>query len=126
VIPTSAQAARPRWDTDTAGPQVNLTDILPADLAAALFASSLPACSRPVGTEVAAAIRDALRAYGGTRGCAGEVAAAYGEHPESAAPRMCWARQVVQDAFPRCANRRRKPPQAGRRSHRARSGEPGR
>lgn len=86
------------------------TNILAAARAEALFASSLSACSRPTGTEVTAAISDALRTYGGTRGCACEVAAAYGEHPDTAAPRMRWSRQVVQDAFPRCSNRRRKPP----------------
>ena len=85
------------------------TNILTAARAEALFASGLPACSRPAGTEVAAAISDALRTYGGTRGCACEVAAAYGEYPETAAPRMRWARQVVQDAFPRCPGRHWKP-----------------
>ena len=85
-------------------------DILAAARAEALFASGLPACSRLAGTEVAAAISGALRTYGGTRGCACEVAAAYGEYPETAAPRMRWARQVVQDAFPRCPGRHRKPP----------------
>ena len=62
-------------------------------------------------------------------------AAAYGEHPGTAAPRMRWARQVVQDTFPRCFNRRRESPRLGRRrderargihvdrrDHRARSG----
>ena len=34
-----------------------------------------------------------------TRGCAGEVAAAYGGHPETAAPRMRWARAVVDNLF---------------------------
>ena len=85
VIPTSPLAARPHWDTNTTGPQVNPADILAAARAAALFASGLPACSRPTGTQVAAAISDALRTYGGTRGCACEVAAAYGEYPETAA-----------------------------------------
>ena len=101
-------------------------NILATARAEALFASGLPACSRSAGTEVAAASSDALRTYGGNRGCGGEVAAAYGEYPECAAPGMRWARQVVQDAFPRCSGRRRKPPRPAAASTAPGPGEPGR
>jgi hypothetical protein len=71
------------------------TDIdLPAE---ALFTSDLSAFTHHTQASVQAAIRRAIRAHGGIRGCAGEVAAAYGEHPETAAPRMRWARAVAED-----------------------------
>lgn len=63
--------------------------------AAALFASDLPAGSRPSGSDVDAAIARTVRACGGTRGCVARMAAAYGDYPEIAAPRMRWARGVV-------------------------------
>jgi hypothetical protein len=63
--------------------------------AAALFASDLPCGSRPTPGDVAAAIAYAVRACGGTRGCVAAMAAAYGDCPETAAPRMRWARGVV-------------------------------
>jgi len=106
LLASNAQKERDLTMSSANGP----TNILAAARAEALFASGLPACSRPTGAAAAAAIKDALQAYGGTRGCACEVAAAYGEYPETAAPRMRWARQVVQDTFPRCPGRRRKPP----------------
>jgi hypothetical protein len=64
--------------------------------AQALFASNLSARSEYTRTEVAAAIRQAISAHHGPGGCAGQVAAAYGEHPETSANRMRWARAVVQ------------------------------
>ena len=68
---------------------------LDAARAYALFASDLSSHCCPNEVAVAAAIRTAIAAYGGIRGCAGEVGAAYGEHPETAAPRMRWARHVI-------------------------------
>ena len=64
--------------------------------AAALFASDLSRWASPAEAEAAAAIKHALRVFGGTQGCAGEVAAAFGEHPETAVSRMRWALQAVQ------------------------------
>jgi threonine aldolase len=63
--------------------------------AEALFTSDLSAQRDYTQIEVAAAIRRAIGAHHGIRGCAGEVAAAYGEHPETAARRMRWARAVI-------------------------------
>ena len=74
---------------------------LAAARAEALFTSCLSVHSHPTGTDVAAAIRRAVRALGGTRGCAGEVAAAYGDYPETAPTRMRWARRLVADTYPR-------------------------
>jgi len=76
-----------------------LHDMLVAARAEALFTSDLSTNSQPDALEVAEAIRRAIQAYRGTRGCAAEVAAAYGDHPETAAPRMRWARSVVETTY---------------------------
>lgn len=69
---------------------------LVAARAQALFTSDLSAQAEHTQAEVAAAIRHAFDAHGGLGGCVAEVATAYGEHPETAARRMRWARAVVQ------------------------------
>jgi hypothetical protein len=80
---------------------VNNRNLLVAARAEAIFTSHLAIGSQPTGTEAAAIICAAVRAYGGTRGCAAEVAAAYGERPETAAPRMRWARAVIEHIYDR-------------------------
>jgi hypothetical protein len=60
----------------------------------ALFASTLQRSGEPGAAQIHQAIAAAVRAFG-TRGCAARVAQAYGEHPETAVPRMRWARAVV-------------------------------
>jgi hypothetical protein len=75
------------------------TDLLAAARTAALFTSHFSATHRPRRTEIAAAVRHAVRSHGSTRGCAAEVAAAYGDHPETAAPRMRWARGVIDELY---------------------------
>jgi len=47
-----------------------------------------------------AAIGATLRRHGGIRGCIAALAQDFGEHPETAAPRMRWARRVVADLYP--------------------------
>ncbi len=64
--------------------------------AEALFTSNLSARREHTQIEIAAAIMHAIGTHRGIRGCAGEVAAAFGEHPETAARRMRWARSVVE------------------------------
>jgi hypothetical protein len=71
---------------------------LAAARAEALFTSHLATGSRPTVTVVDAAVRVAVRAFG-VRGCAGRVAAEYGDHPELAAPRMRWATDVVDQIY---------------------------
>ena len=83
------------------------TDPLTAARAAALFVSHVSMTKAPTGTEVAAAIRHALRSHGGSRGCVADVAAAYGDYPELAVPRMRWARSVVESLYQRQALTRR-------------------
>jgi hypothetical protein len=72
------------------------TDLLTVARANALFASDLSAWSGHSRAEVATAIRHAIHAHRGSRGCAGEVAAAYGERGETAAQRMRWALAVIE------------------------------
>ena len=61
----------------------------------ALFVSALQRSEEPSAAQVQLAIAAAIRAFG-ARGCAARVAQEYGEHPETAVPRMRWARAVVQ------------------------------
>ena len=71
----------------------------PADalFASALFASTLQ-CSDELSTgQVEQAIAAALRAFG-SAGCAGWVAQEFGDHPDTAAARMRWARSVAAGA----------------------------
>jgi hypothetical protein len=72
-------------------------ECLAAARAEALFISDLSALCSPTKAEVATAIRTAIRTRGGVRGCAAEVAAAYGDRPETAAHRMRWARAVIEN-----------------------------
>lgn len=64
----------------------------------ALFASALQRSDEPSARQVHQAIAAAIAAFG-IRGCAARVAQAYGEHPETAAPRMRWARAAVTSAY---------------------------
>jgi hypothetical protein len=64
----------------------------------ALFASTLQGSDEPSATQVRQAIAAATSMLGGT-GCAARVAQEYGEHPETAAARMRWARTTVASAF---------------------------
>jgi hypothetical protein len=62
-----------------------------ASIAQALFVSDLQPSERPSAAQVARAVADSLCRHGGRDGCAAACAAAYGEHPDSAAGRMRWA-----------------------------------
>ena len=64
----------------------------------ALFVSPLQRSDEPGAEQVRQAIITAVRAIG-ARGCAAQVAQAYGEHPETAARRMRWARTTVTSVF---------------------------
>src|SRR5262245_49690214 len=60
----------------------------------ALFASALQPSEAPTPADVQRAIRLAVRNLG-SRGCAALVAQEFGDHPERAVERMCWARELV-------------------------------
>ena len=60
----------------------------------ALFASALQPSDDPTVSMVAAAISSAVRRFG-RRGCLGQMAQEFGDHPDAAAQRMRWARQLA-------------------------------
>jgi hypothetical protein len=62
--------------------------------AEALFASVLQRSDRPSLDQVRKAVAAAVRAHG-SRGCAELMAQEFGDHPDTAAERMCWARAVA-------------------------------
>ena len=60
----------------------------------ALFVSVLQRSDEPNASQIWRAVAVALAAYG-RAGCAGRVAQEFGDHPETAAVRMRWARAAV-------------------------------
>ena len=60
----------------------------------ALFASALQPSDSPAADAVTQAIKWALRQFG-VRGCAGRMAQEFGDHPDAAASRMRWVRQLA-------------------------------
>jgi hypothetical protein len=66
----------------------------------ALFVSVMQRSDELSGDQVRKAIAAAVRAYG-DRGCAERVAQEFGDHPETAASRMRWARAAADEAFGR-------------------------
>ena len=63
----------------------------------ALFASALQRSAAPTAESVAAAISRAVRRFG-TRGCISRMAQEFGDHPQAAAERMRWIRQLAAEA----------------------------
>ena len=64
----------------------------------ALFASALQRSDAPTAGQIRQAIDVAVAAFG-CLGCAERVAQEFGDHPETAAARMRWARAAAQSAF---------------------------
>jgi len=64
----------------------------------ALFTWALQRSDEPSARQVRQAIAAAIGVFGDL-GCAARVAQAYGEHPETAVPRMRWVRTAVSGAF---------------------------
>ena len=60
----------------------------------ALFASGLQPSDAPTADMVATAISRAVQQFG-IRGCAGRMAQEFGDHPDAAASRMRWVRQLI-------------------------------
>ena len=75
----------------------------------ALFVSALQRSDAPSQGQIRQAIEGAVRAFGAW-GCAERVAQEFGDHPETAAARMRWARAAAGSAFadlvpePRCSS----------------------
>jgi hypothetical protein len=64
----------------------------------ALFVSALQRSDAPSIGQIRHAIAAAIGAFGYV-GCAERVAQEFGDHPETAAARMRWARAVADQAF---------------------------
>ena len=60
----------------------------------AVFASTLQPSGTPAAGMIASAISRAVQRLG-TRGCAEKMAQEFGDHPDAAAGRMRWARQLA-------------------------------
>jgi len=69
----------------------------------ALFSSRLQPSDTPTADMVTTAISSAVQQFG-TGGCAARMAQEFGDHPDAAASRMRWVRQLVaQDACSQAA-----------------------
>ena len=64
----------------------------------AVFVSGLQRRDELSAGQVRQAAGAAIRAFG-CSGCAGRVAQEFGDHPETAVTRMCWARAVAREVF---------------------------
>ena len=60
----------------------------------ALFSSGLQPSDAPTAAMVATAISRAVQQFG-IGGCAGRMAQEFGDHPDAAARRMRWVRQLI-------------------------------
>ena len=60
----------------------------------ALFVSALQPSDTPTADMITTAITSAIHQFG-PRGCAARMAQEFGDHPETAAARMQWARQLA-------------------------------
>ena len=65
----------------------------------ALFASELQRSDAATAEMVAEAIRRARRQFG-IRGCVSRMAQEFGDHPDAAAERMRWIRQLAAEVPP--------------------------
>ena len=80
-MPTATQITGTRLDMDGVRCQ-------------ALFSSALQPSDAPTADMVAAAISCAIQQFG-LGGCTGRMAQEFGDHPEAAATRMRWVRQLI-------------------------------
>jgi len=64
----------------------------------AVFVSALQRSVEPTAGQVRRAVAETVRAFG-SQGCAARVAQEFGDHPETAAARMRWARTAADQAF---------------------------
>lgn len=81
-------------------PQQALADLSRADLADALFTSTLQQHDHPSADQVREAVAAALACFNGDcRGCAACVAQEAGDHPEAYEERMRWALATVDAVY---------------------------
>ena len=81
----------------------------------ALFASGLQRSDAPTAEMVAEAVQQSVRRFG-IRGCVSRMAQEFGDHPDAAAERMRWVRQLAAEVPPLAADGDR--PWAGRQQRR--------
>ena len=74
----------------------------------ALFASGLQRSDAPTPEALAAMISHTVRRFG-IAGCVSRMAEEFGDHPEAAASRMRWIRQLISEAFAPAASRPARP-----------------
>jgi hypothetical protein len=74
----------------------------------ALFASGLQRSDAPTPETLAEVIRHTVRKFGIT-GCASRMAQEFGDHPDAAAGRMRWIRQLIREIPARAASRPARP-----------------
>ena len=75
--------------------QITVTQLDLADARCpALFCSGLQPSDAPTAGMVATAISRAVQQFG-VSGCAGRMAQEFGDHPDAAASRMRWVRQLI-------------------------------
>jgi hypothetical protein len=67
--------------------------------AEALFASTLQPSGSPSPDQVRGAVATTLRRLGSS-GCAARTAAEFGDHPDTAVARMCWALATIRMVYP--------------------------
>ena len=79
-------------------PTATQITVTPLDLTGvrcqALFCSGLQPSDAPTADMVATAISRAIQQFG-LGGCTGRMAQEFGDHPEAAATRMRWVRQLI-------------------------------
>ena len=79
-------------------PTVTQITVTPLDMdgacCPALFSSGLQPSDAPTAAMVATAISRAVQQFG-IGGCAGRMAQEFGDHPDAAARRMRWVRQLI-------------------------------
>ena len=80
-MPTATQITSTQWDITGTRCQ-------------ALFSSMLQPSDAPTAGMVATAISHAVQQFG-IGGCAGRMAQEFGDHPDAAAARMRWVRQLI-------------------------------
>jgi hypothetical protein len=88
-----------------AGTQITVTRLDVNDgRCQALFSSGLQPSDAPTADMIATAISHAVQQFG-VGGCVGRMAQEFGDHPDAAASRMRWVRQLIaqQPAAPRRA-----------------------
>jgi hypothetical protein len=67
--------------------------------AEALFASTLQPSGSTSPHQVCAAVATTLRRLG-SGGCAARMAGEFGDHPDTAVARMCWALATIRKVYP--------------------------